>query len=398
LKDVTKLVHGHRGPKMERLDVRTVNPAIQRGSTYLYDSIPHLAEAKAKAAEMGITSYGISGGDITLHFQEAFCAIENGYRGVAVNSGLLACTLPLLALLQHGDHLLMVDSVYGPVRTFCDGYLPRIGVSVTYYDPLATLDELDAMTTEKTRVLYLETPGSLTFEMQDVPALAAWAKDRGIRTIIDNTWATGLYFKPLDHGIDISSHAATKYMCGHSDVISGAIICNKDTTLAVETTRDQLGLAMPPDEAYLGLRGLRTMAVRLPVHWENGLKLASYLSGREEVANVLHPAMEQDPGYAIWSRDFSGASGLFSVVMRSDVSWEQLNAFVDALQLYGVGYSWGGFESLCVLQNPKAIRTGSHWPRPGIGEGYVLRFHAGLEDADDLIADVEQAFHAMKKA
>lgn len=398
LKDETKLVHGHRGPKMERLDVRTVNPAIQRGSTYLYDSIDHLREAKAKAVDLGIASYGIGGGDITLHFQEAFCAIENGFRGVAVNSGLLACTLPLMALLQHGDHLLMVDTVYGPVRTFCDGYLPRIGVTVTYYDPLATIDELDALTTDRTRVTYLETPGSLTFEMQDIPAIAAWAQDRSIRTIIDNTWATGLYFKPLDHGIDISTHAATKYMCGHSDVISGAIVCNKDTALAVEQTRDQLGLAMPPDEAYLGLRGLRTMAVRLPVHWQNGLKLASYLAGREEVSNVLHPAMEQDPGYALWSRDFSGASGLFSVVMRSDISWEQLNGFLGALKLYGLGYSWGGFESLCVLQSPKTVRTGSHWPRPGIGAGYVLRFHAGLEDADDLIEDVEQAFHAMKEA
>ena len=383
---------------MERLDVRTVNPSIQRGSTYLYDSIDHLREAKAKAVDLGIASYGIGGGDITLHFQDAFCAIENGFRGVAVNSGLLACTLPLMALLQHGDHLLMVDSVYGPVRTFCDGYLPRMGVSVTYYDPLATLDELDALITDTTRVVYLETPGSLTFEMQDIPAIAAWAQDRGIRTIIDNTWATGLYFKPLDHGIDISTHAATKYMCGHSDVISGAIVCNKETALAVEATRDQLGLAMPPDEAYLGLRGLRTMAVRLPVHWQNGLKLASYLAGREEVSNVLHPAMEQDPGYAIWSRDFTGASGLFSVVMRSDLSWEQLNVFLGALKLYGLGYSWGGFESLCVLQSPKTVRTGSQWPRPGIGAGYVLRFHAGLEDADDLIDDVEQAFTAMKKA
>ena len=397
MKDATKLAHGHRGPKMERLEVRTVNPAIQRGSTYLYDSIPQMAQAKAKAAEMGISSYGISGGDITLHFQEAFCAIENGHRGVAVNSGMLACSLPLLALLSSGDHLLMVDSVYGPVRTFCDDYLPRIGVAVTYYDPLLTVDELERLRTDRTKVLYLETPGSVTFEMQDIPALAAWAKDRGLRTIIDNTWATGLYFKPLDHGIDISAHAATKYMCGHSDVISGAIVCNKETVEAVEQTRNLLGLAMPPDEAYLGLRGLRTMAVRLPVHWENGLKLAHYMNGRDEVATVLHPAMEQDPGYAIWSRDFAGATGLFSVVLRSEYTWEQMNAFVDALQLFGIGFSWGGFESLCVLQNPKAIRTGSHWPRPGISEGYVLRFHAGLEDADDLIADVEQAFHAMKQ-
>lgn len=380
---------------MERLGIRTVNPAIQRGSTYLYDDIEHMGQVRAAAAELGIQSYGISGGDITLHWQEAFCALENGYRGVAVNSGLLACTLPLLALLETGDHLLMTDSVYGPVRTFCDDYLPRIGVSVTYYDPLATPDELDRLVTDKTKVVYLESPGSVTFEMQDVPAIAAWSKDRGLRSIIDNTWATGLYFKPLDHGIDISTHAATKYMCGHSDVLSGAIVCNKETTRAVEATRDQLGLAIPPDEAYLCLRGLRTMAVRLPVHWQNGLKLAQYLNGRDEVANVLHPAMEQDPGYALWSRDFAGASGLFSVVMRSDLSADQLNAFLAALKLYGFGYSWGGFESLCVLQNPKPLRTGSQWPRPGIGDGVVLRFHAGLEDADDLIADIEQAFQAM---
>jgi len=397
LKDETKLVHGRRGQKMERLDVRTVNPPIQRGSTYLYDNLQHLADVRAAAAEMGIQSYGISGGDITLHWQEAFCALENGFRGVAVNSGLLACTLPLLSLLDTGDHLLMADSVYDPVRTFCDRYLPRIGISVTYYDPLSTPAELDALTTANTRVVYLETPGSVTFEMQDIPAIAAWAQDRGLRTIIDNTWATGLYFKPLDHGIDISTHAATKYMCGHSDVISGAIVCNEATAPLVEATRTQLGLAIPPDEAYLGLRGLRTMAVRLPVHWQNGLKLAHYLNGRDEVANVLHPAMEQDPGHAIWSRDFTGASGLFSVVLRRDITRAQMNAFLDALTLYGLGYSWGGFESLCVLQNPKPLRTGSQWPRPGISDGYVLRFHAGLEDADDLIADIEQAFDALHK-
>lgn len=398
MKDETRLAHGHRGPKMERMEVRTVNPPIQRGSTYLYDSISQMAESKAKAADMGIQSYGISGGDITLHYQEAFCALENGFRGVAVNSGLLACTTPLLALLQHGDHLLMVDSVYGPVRTFCDDYLPRMGVSVTYYDPLSSIDELDALRTDSTRVLYLETPGSVTFEMQDVPALANWARDRGLRTIIDNTWATGLYFKPLDHGIDVSVHAATKYMCGHSDVISGAIICNKDSITALEDTRYQLGLAMPPDEAYMGLRGMRTMAVRLPVHWRNGVALAEYLKGRNEVADVLHPALEQDPGYAIWSRDFAGASGLFSAVLRSDISFEQIDTFLKALKLYGLGFSWGGFESLCMLQNPKAIRSGSDWPRPGISGGYVLRFHAGLEATDDLIADVDQAFHAMHDA
>ena len=397
MKDETKLVHGRRGQKMERLDVRTVNPPIQRGSTYLYDNLQHLADVRAAAAEMGIQSYGISGGDITLHWQEAFCALENGFRGVAVNSGLLACTLPLLSLLDTGDHLLMADSVYDPVRTFCDRYLPRIGISVTYYDPLSTPAELDALTTANTRVVYLETPGSVTFEMLDIPAIAAWAQDRGLRTIIDNTWATGLYFKPLDHGIDISTHAATKYMCGHSDVISGAIVCNEATAPLVEATRTQLGLAIPPDEAYLGLRGLRTMAVRLPVHWQNGLKLAHYLNGRDEVANVLHPAMEQDPGHAIWSRDFTGASGLFSVVLRRDITRAQMNAFLDALTLYGLGYSWGGFESLCVLQNPKPLRTGSQWPRPGISDGYVLRFHAGLEDADDLIADIEQAFDALHK-
>lgn len=397
MKDETKLVHGRRGQKMERLDVRTVNPPIQRGSTYLYDNLQHLADVRAAAAEMGIQSYGISGGDITLHWQEAFCALENGFRGVAVNSGLLACTLPLLSLLDTGDHLLMADSVYDPVRTFCDRYLPRIGISVTYYDPLSTPAELDALTTANTRVVYLETPGSVTFEMQDIPAIAAWAQDRGLRTIIDNTWATGLYFKPLDHGIDISTHAATKYMCGHSDVISGAIVCNEATAPLVEATRTQLGLAIPPDEAYLGLRGLRTMAVRLPVHWQNGLKLAHYLNGRDEVANVLHPAMEQDPGHAIWSRDFTGASGLFSVVLRRDITRAQMNTFLDALTLYGLGYSWGGFESLCVLQNPKPLRTGSQWPRPGISDGYVLRFHAGLEDADDLIADIEQAFDALHK-
>lgn len=397
MKDVTKLVSGRHGHKMERLDVRTVNPSINRGSTYLYDNMNHMSQVRAKARELGTQSYGINGGDITVDWQEAFCELENGFRGVAVSSGLLACTAPLLALLGEGDHLLMIDTVYGPVRTFCDNYLPRIGVSVTYYDPLCTLDELDRLRTPATRVLYLETPGSVTFEMQDIPALAPWAKDRGLRTIIDNTWGTGLYFKPLDHGVDISTHAATKYMCGHSDVVSGAIVCNEETVREVEAIRDLFGLSVAPDEIYMGLRGLRTMAIRLPVHWHNGLALANHLKGLPEVANVLHPALEQDPGHALWQRDFTGASGLFSVVLSRDVSWEQVDAFLRALKLYGLGYSWGGFESLCAPHRPQAERTGSTWPRPGIGEGFVLRFHAGLEDPGDLIADIDQALHAMKK-
>ena len=264
-----------------------------------------------------------------------------------------------------------------------------MGVSVTYYDPLATLDELDALTTDTTRVVYLETPGSLTFEMQDIPAIAAWAQDRGIRTIIDNTWATGLYFKPLDHGIDISTHAATKYMCGHSDVISGAIVCNKETALAVEATRDQLGLAMPPDEAYLGLRGLRTMAVRLPVHWQNGLKLASYLAGREEVSNVLHPAMEQDPGHAIWSRDFHrGVGPVLGGPAQRYLSWEQTERVSWARSSFMAWATAGAaFESLCACcRSPKTRPDRSANGRDrASAHGYVLRFHAGLEDADDLI-------------
>ena len=352
-----------------------VNTPVYRASTILYRDLASLEAADAPYI------YGRLGTPSSRSLEEAVTALEGGARTVLCPSGLNAIATAILSVCSAGDHLLVTDSCYSPTRVFCDGSLRRLGIETSYYDP-AVGGRISELFRSNTRAVFCESPGSLTFEIQDVPAIAHLAHERGASVLLDNTWATPLYFEAFARGADLSIQAATKYVGGHADVMLGYVTANAAHAQRLVDAHEELGLCASGDECFLALRGLRTMPVRLARHQETGLKLARWLKGRPEVARVLHPALEGDPGYDIWRRDFTGASGLFGVALRP-VANKALAAFFDGLSLFGRGYSWGGYESLIV---PAHIRRTA---RKFASQGPVLRIHAGLEDANDLLADLE---------
>ena len=360
---------------------RLVNAPVARASTILFDNVAELERARPG---LGRDNYGLQGTATHWSLSEALTELEPGAAGTALySSGLAAVTGALLAVLSSGDELLVTDSAYGPTRKFCDTILKRMGIAVRYYDPLvgAAIAELF---TDRTRAVLLESPGSLTMEVQDVPAICAVARERGIVTLIDNTWASPLLFPAMVvGGVDISILALSKYVGGHSDVMIGSTTTNEQYFQRVQKTCWDLGHAVSPDDAWLGSRGLRTLGVRLKEHERNGLAVANWLKQRPEVGRVLHPALPDCPGHDIWKRDFSGSCGLFSFELKGDR--EARTAFVDSLKLFGIGFSWGGFESLVLPVDP--VRTASKPPAPNL-----VRLHVGLEDPDDLIADLDAAF------
>ena len=376
-KDLTRLAHAGREPARQH---GFVNPPIYRGSTVIFPTV-----AALEANDQAFT-YGRLGTPTVRALEEAIAELEGGHRTLLTPSGLTAIATSLLAFLAAGDELLIVDSVYRPARRFCDNVLARLGVAITYYDPLIGAG-IDKLITKKTKVVFTESPGSQTFEVQDIPAIAKAAHAAGAVVILDNTWATPLYFKPFAHGADVSIQAATKYIGGHADIMLGAITMNELTSAGVAKTHEDLGLCVGPEDAYLGWRGLRSLGVRLGRHQHSALEMARWLAERPEVARVIHPALPSDPGHALWKRDFTGASGLFSIVLKP-VSRAKLAAMVDGLSLFGMGYSWGGFESLILPFDPKAYRTATTWQ----AEGPALRLHVGLEDVEDLKADLEAGF------
>ena len=357
-----------------------VNTPVYRASTILY---PDLKALKANSQPY---TYGRRGTPSTQSFEEAISSLEGAAKTVSVTSGVQAIALAILSVSSAGDHILMVDSCYEPTRILCERTLKRFGVETSYYAPN---DDITAHLRPNTKAVFCESPGSLTFEVQDIAAIVQAAHAHGAAVLMDNTWATPLFFQPLAHGVDLSIQAATKYIGGHADVMLGYVAANEKHAARLHQTHGDLGLYASGDDCFLGLRGLRTLAVRLKQHQETGLALARWLKARPEVARILHPALEDDPGHALWKRDFSGACGLFGLILKP-VSEVALAAFVDGLQRFGIGYSWGGFESLIVPAHIK--RTA----RPFEAEGPVLRIHAGLEDADDLIADLEQGFKRLK--
>jgi cystathionine beta-lyase len=387
LDEETRLVRSGAPPKGGSVLARTVNPPVQRGSTVLMPNAASLYDDNQ-------LTYGITGLSSPANLQLALAELEGSPDVTLYPSGLAAITGVMLALLKAGDEILVVDSAYKPTRRFCDRVLTRFGVKTTYYDPALSPDALMALCTPATRMILLEAPGSLTFEMQDIPAIAAAANARGVLTLIDNTWAASFYFKPLAHGVTISVQALTKYVGGHSDVFMGS------AATADNVIGNQLGDAMwdigwsvSPDDAYTVLRGLRTLATRLPAHEAAGLKIARWLQDRPEVSRVLHPALETDPGHALWKRDFTGACGLFGVVLNP-ASQKAVHAFLDALELFGLGFSWGGYESLAIHCDPQLKNR----TVPVNLEGPLLRLHVGLESTADLIADLERGFAALAKA
>ncbi|HEY7300811.1 MAG TPA: cystathionine beta-lyase [Xanthobacteraceae bacterium] len=362
-----------------------VNPPVYHASTLLHRT------AGDYLSYRGRYDYGRRRTPTSEALENAIAEIEGPEcAGVALlPSGLAAVSLALLSVLEAGDHLLVTDSAYLPTRQFCDRVLTRWGISTTYYDPLVGAD-IATLMQANTRAVYLESPGSLSFELQDVPAISEAAHARGALVIIDNTWATPLYFRALAKGADLSIQAGTKYIGGHSDVMLGTVAAKAAAWHPLINTVHAMGLCVGPDDMYLGLRGLRTLAVRLAQHYVSGLKIARWLEGRPEVLHVIYPPLETHPGHAIWKRDFTGACGLFSIALKP-VPQSAVHTFIDALNLFGIGASWGGYESLVIPFDCTSFRTATKWA-PG---GPTVRFHVGLEDADDLIADLERGFAAM---
>lgn len=365
-----------------------VNPPVYRASTVLFDSVAELEDSYPPRD--GVPSYGRNGLPTAWALAEALTALEPGAAGTMLYpSGMAAVAVALLSVLKPGDELLMVDSAYAPTRAYCDRTLKRLGIGTRYYDPLIGAG-IAGLIGEKTRAVFMESPGSMTFEVQDVPAIAAAAKERGLVTLLDNTWATPLFFAAIEKGIDLSILACTKYIVGHSDAMLGSVTAAPELLKTLERTSRDLGQCAGPDDVWLGLRGLRTLSVRLERHQKNALEMARWLAAREEVARVLHPALPQCPGHEHWRRDYGGASGLFAIVMEGGGE-AAVATMIDGLDHFGIGYSWGGYESLAVPA--KAPRTASERDR----EGPAVRLHVGLEDPADLIADLERGLARYRK-
>jgi cystathionine beta-lyase len=379
----TRLVHAGREPFEQH---GFVNTPIYRGSTVLYPTTDDLLHRR------GRYSYGTKGTPTTNSLETAWTELTGAAGTVLAPSGLAAVTVALMSCLKAGDHLLMTDSVYLPTRHFCNGVLKKFGVETTYYDPLIGAG-IEALLRPNTTAVFTEAPGSQSFEMQDIPAIAEVAHRHGAVVLMDNTWATPLLFPPHERGVDIAIEAGTKYLSGGSDLLLGLVSANERCFKALRDTYDAFAMCPGPEDVFLGLRGLRTMALRLREHEKQALDMARWFEARPEVAQVLHPALESYPGHEIWKRDFKGSSGLFSIILKP-CSDRALAAMLDGLALFGMGYSWGGFESLVIPFNCASYRTATRW-EPG---GHALRFHIGLEDLEDLKRDLDAGFTRLREA
>jgi cysteine-S-conjugate beta-lyase len=381
---------GHLG-RAPRKWMGAVNTPVFRASTILFDTVEDLRLAAAHQ-HPGLT-YGLHGVPTVVDFQAAMAELEGGHAALAVPSGLTATTLPFLAFLKPGDHALVTDVVYGPTRRFCESHVRRLGVDVEYYDPVIGAGIADKMR-PNTRLVFLESPGSITFEVQDVRAICDVARVRGALTVIDNTWATPLYFRAFDHGVDVSVHAATKYIGGHSDVLLGAIVANEGAYEPLFRLWTDMGITASSDDCFLGLRGLRTLAARLDRQQASAMRIAQWLQSQPQVKEVLYPALPGARGHELWKRDFQGATSLFGVILHP-VAEERIDAMLNGMELFSMGWSWGGFESLVIPTYPERLRSVTRWS--GGGPTLRLRLAVGLEDADDLIADLAAGLHRLSR-
>ncbi len=372
-------------------DAGFVNPPVQRGSTVLHDSVADMRERVQRTQagdDSGPVTYGIHGTPTHRAFLDALTALEGGHRSWALPSGLSACTTAILAFVGQGDHILVPDAVYGPTRAFCARTLARFGVTAEFYDPRAGA-QIAVQLRPNTRLVFLESPGSLTFEVQDIVAISAAARARGAVTVVDNTWATPLYCRPLALGADVSVHAATKYIGGHADLLLGTITSNAACSGPLRSAIRSYGLTTSPDDCWMALRGLRTLAARLDRHRATAERLIAFLALQPEVVRIRYPAWPQDPDYALWQRDFTGASGLFGAELAPNLPLPAFHAFIDGMRLFGRGYSWGGFESLLIPSYPER-------QCPPVPPPRLIRISAGLEDADDLIEDLQGGFTRLR--
>jgi cystathionine beta-lyase len=380
----TRLIHSGR---YETMGTGPVNPPVMRASTLLFKNVAGWHDARARRNTERLLSYGARGTETAFALEDAITELEGGYRTQLFPTGLAAVGMVFLSYLKPGDHLLITEAVYEPVRELCADFLRAHGIDYTFY--AASGRDLQNKLQPNTRMIYAECPGSLVYEMIDLPAVAKLAKAHGALVAVDNTWASGLLYNPIALGADISVLAVTKYIVGHSDVMMGAVVTTEAAWPALARTAVAFGQAASPDDAYLALRGLRTMAARLEMHQRSALEVARWLQRRPEVARVFYPALPEDPGYEIWKRDFTGANGLMSIEL-AHFTGQQAESFIDALQLFGIGASWGGYESLAIPVYPAKVRNVTDWSDCGP----VVRLHIGLEHPGDLIADLEQAFRA----
>jgi len=370
----------------------TVNLPVARASTVTFESLAHMEEAQRRFdADEAVPTYGIVNMPLRAAFEELMVELEGGHRAVTLPSGLAAVAVAILACAKAGDHVLVTDSAYGPTRRFCARTLARFGVETTFYDPRIGAG-IEALFRPETRVVYLESPGSLTFEVQDFPAIAKAARERGAAVLHDNTWATGAFFRSFDHGADLVIQAATKYPAGHSDVLIGSVVANEAWWPRLRDASRDLGQTASPDDVFLAVRGMRTLATRLARHEASALQVARALQSHPAVKRVLHPALPDDPGHALWKRDFLGSSGLFALELAS-ASGAQVARFVEGLECFAIGYSWGGYESLVVPANLRGARSVRPWEG-----GPLIRLQIGLEDSGDLLADLDRALESMKLA
>ncbi|HEX6944837.1 MAG TPA: cystathionine beta-lyase, partial [Casimicrobiaceae bacterium] len=383
MKHATRLAQLGRKPASQP---GTVNLPVARASTVTFSSVAEM-EAVQRRFEAGeaVPTYGITNMPLRAAFEELMVALEGGHRAVTLPSGLAAVSVALVACVESGDHVLVPDSCYGPTRRFCDRTLKRMGVETTYYDPLAG-PGIAASIRPNTKVVYAESPGSLTFEVQDIPAIAEAAHAKGCAVILDNTWATGRFFPAFERGVDLVVQAATKYPAGHSDLLLGAVVANERWWPRLRDASRDFGQTASPDDLFLAIRGMRTLEVRLARHQASALEVAQALRERREVARVLHPALPGDPGHDLWKRDFHGSTGLFAIELAG-ASRAQVAAFVEGLELFALGYSWGGYESLVCPAHLRGQRTVKPWDG-----GPLVRLQIGLEDPQDLLADLDRAF------
>jgi len=380
----TEIVHAGRDPAAQH---GFVNTPVYRGSTVLFKDMASLEAGNAAY------TYGRKGTPTMRALEEALCGLEGAHRTFLTASGLAAVTTALMSFVKAGDHILVADTVYRPTRMFCDDVLANMGVEVGYYDPMVGAG-IEALLKPNTRVIYAESPGSQTFEVMDIPAIGAVTRKRDLWLLLDNTWATPCFFKPFEHGVDVSIHAGTKYIVGHADAMLGVMSVNERAAGRLQKGHWLIGANAGSEEIYLGLRGLRTMELRLLRHQESGLEMARWLAARPEVEAVLHPALPGCPGHEVWKRDFTGSTGLFSVVLK-ETRRDWLASMMDGLQLFGMGYSWGGYESLAVPFDPAPYRTAS---KPKYAGKSCVRLHIGLEAVSDLKADLEAGFRRLSGA
>lgn len=379
----TQILHEARDPFAQ---FGFVNPPVYRGSTVLFPTVEELYARRQPY------TYGRRGNPTMVSLEQAIAKIEGGFYTTLTSSGYQAVTTAILAFAESGDHILMVDTAYQPTRAFCDLTLKRFGVETEYYDPSIGAGIAD-LVRENTRLIFTESPGSVTMEMQDIPAIASVAREKNVWLLMDNTWASPLYFKPFEFGVDVSIQAATKYVVGHADALLGSITANEKAAKYIDLAKETLGTCPGSEETYLGLRGLRTLDVRLTRHQQSALDIAGWLAERPEIKRVMYPALPQDPGHALWKRDYLGACGLFSAVLQTSDK-KAVAAMLDGMKLFGMGYSWGGYESLIIPFNPSSYRTACPWTE----EGQALRFHIGLDDVEDLRRDLEDGFTRLNAA